>query len=176
MAIYRHFKDAAELADAVLAKVLDGLEADIPRAAGWQKRTEAWIRHIYRRLVETPQCAGGLSSGMGTSTAWIRASILLKEILEEGGFRGKALHEATFWITLSTGAFAQQTLAQPIAAHIDDALAAIHRLPPAEFERVASFVPDIPRVFTHSLDIVTERVMASVAAMHAQQQRRRTPG
>ncbi len=50
MAIYRHFRDGADLADAIFAEVLEGLSEEIPQDADWRVQVRSWMEAIYRRL------------------------------------------------------------------------------------------------------------------------------
>jgi AcrR family transcriptional regulator len=162
MAVYRYFEDAADLSDAILSRVLAGLRANIPASVSWRQQAASWIASVCERLVGTPQCVGMLTAPTGPPVAWIRATVLLKEILQAGGLQGKALSEATFWISLVTGGFAQQTLSRPIAAHIAATQSAIKRLSPPEIDQMSALAVDVPRVFNNALQIVTERMLASI--------------
>jgi AcrR family transcriptional regulator len=168
MAIYRHFKDGADLAEAIMSEVLDGLGAEIPQDDDWRVQVEAWVRGIYRRLVETPQCAVLLNTSTGLPLGWVRATAALRRILLAAGLRGAALSEAVFWISLTVAGFAQQTLSRPLSQRIEGALAAIASLDPEEAAEISDLTADLPRVFTHGLDILVERTLASVEALQVQ--------
>jgi AcrR family transcriptional regulator len=167
MAIYRHFRDGADLADAILAEVLDGLSEEIPRDGDWRVQVRSWMEAIYRRLVETPQSAGMLTTGNGLSVAWVRATVVLHRCLRAGGVDGTRLADAMFWVSLTVGGFAQLTLATPLATQIDGTIAAIDRLEPDEIAELASTVPEVPRMYNQAIEIMFERTLASIEMLIA---------
>jgi AcrR family transcriptional regulator len=162
MAIYRHFRDGADLADAIIAYVLDGLDEGIPRDADWRVQVRAWLEAIYRRLVETPQCVQMLITSRGLSVAWVRATLVLRRSLRAGGLQGRKLGEAVFWVSLTVGGFVQQMLATPLDKQIEGTIAAIDRLEPDERAEMSVVKAEVPEIFTHALDIMFERMLASI--------------
>jgi hypothetical protein len=90
---------------------------------------------------------------------------VLRRSLAAGGLRDAKLAEAVFWISLTVGGFAQQTLATPLANQIDGTIAAINRLDPEELGDMAPLAADVPRLYTHALDIMLERMLASIEMM-----------
>jgi AcrR family transcriptional regulator len=162
MAIYRHFADVTDLGHAIAERVLDGLEADIPADADWRDQARAWMVSIYRRLRETPQCAGLIGSGDKLAVAWMRAALVLQTILARSGLQGAQLSEAVFFVLLTVAGFARQTLVAPMPAQIDGTLAAIGRMPAEEAEAFAGFAADVPAICRDALDIMVEKILASV--------------
>jgi AcrR family transcriptional regulator len=171
MAIYRHFRDGADLADTILAAVLDGLDEEIPRDAEWRVQVRGWMEAVYRRLTETPQSAGMLTNSRGLSLAWLRASAVLRRCLAAGGLTDAPLAEAVFWVSLTVAGFAQQTLATPLATQIQGTIDAINRLSPAEIAELSSTTAEVPRMYTEANDIMFERTLASIEMLIAQQAR-----
>jgi AcrR family transcriptional regulator len=167
MAIYRHFRDGADLADAILARVLDGLSDEIPRDDDWRIQVRGWMAAIYRRLTETPQSAGMLTTSRGLSLAWVRATAVLQRCLMAGGLDGARLAEAVFWVSLTVAGFAQQTLATPLATQIEGTIDAINRLAPEESAELASTAAEVPRMYTEAIDIMFERTLASIELLIA---------
>jgi len=171
MAIYRHFRDGADLADAILAKVLDGLSEEIPRQADWRAQVRAWMEAIYRRLTETPQSVGMLTNSAGLSLAWVRASAVLQRCLAAGGLERAQLAEAVFWISLTVAGFAQQTLTTPLETQIQGTIDGINRLEPDEIAELSSTAAEVPRMYTQAIDIMFERTLASIEMLIAQKDR-----
>ena len=162
MAVYRHFRDGADLAESIVDRVLDGLSDEIPRDADWRGQVRAWMDAIYRRLVETPQTVELLTTVNGLSTAWIRASESLRLCLSAGGLRGPDLTDTTFWIALTVVGSARQMLAAPLARHVDDTLAAIRRLDPAGVTELSSLAGVVPGIYARAREIMLERTLASI--------------
>lgn len=165
MAIYRHFRDGADLADAIVEAVLDGFDTAIPANADWRTQVRAWMEGVYRRLVETPQCVEMLTTSSGLSLAWVRATAILRRNLVAGGLAEPQLSEAVFWISLTVAGFARQTLAIPIETQIAGTMAAIARLDPSEITELSDLTREVPRIYTHALDIMVERSLASIAML-----------
>jgi AcrR family transcriptional regulator len=162
MAIYRHFKDGADLADAILAKVLEGLSDEIPRDADWRTQVRAWMEGIYQRLVSTPQSIQMMTINRGPTVAWVRASVALRRSLADSGLKGPELAEAVFWVGVTVAGFVQQTLARPLPELIEATTAAINKLEPDEIVELAPLAVEVPRIFRQGFDIMIERTLASV--------------
>ena len=167
MAIYRHFRDGADLADTILARVLNGLSEEIPQDADWRVQVRGWMEAIYRRLTETPQSVGMLTNSSGLSLAWVRATAVLQRCLAAGGLEGAELAEAVFWVSLTVAGFAQQTLATPLATQIKGTIDAINRLEPGEIAELSSTAAEVPRMYTEAIDIMFERTLASIEMLIA---------
>jgi AcrR family transcriptional regulator len=171
MAIYRHFRDGADLADTILAKVLEGLSEEIPQQADWRVQVRGWMEAIYRRLTETPQSVSMLTNSHGLSLAWLRAAAVLRRCLAAGGLEGAELAEAVFWVSLTVAGFAQQTLATPLATQIEGTIDAINRLEPDEIAELSSTTGEVPRMYTQANDIMFARTLASIEMLIANKRR-----
>jgi AcrR family transcriptional regulator len=170
MALYRHFRDGADLSDAIVTEVLAGLGDEIPTNAEWSVQVRAWMEGLHRRLVETPQCVSMLNTGAGLSASWLRAAAVLRRSLAAGGLAGPALSEGVFWVSMAATGFAKQTLAGPMAAQVDGTIAAIRRLTPDEAAELDAFAADVPYIYSHAQEIMIERTLASVEALRARSQ------
>lgn len=167
MALYRHFRDGADLCDAIVTEVLAGLGDEIPTDAEWGVQVRAWMEGLHRRLVETPQCVGMLNTKSGLSPAWLRTAAVLRRSLAASGLSGPALSEGVFWVSMAATGFVKQTLTAPMAAQIDGTIEAIRRLGPAEAAELDAFAADVPHIYSHALEIMIERILASVEALRA---------
>jgi hypothetical protein len=147
--------------------VLEGFSEEIPRDADWRTQVRAWMEAIHRRLTETPQSVGMLTTSSGLSVAWVRATAVLRRCLRSGGLDGTQLADAVFWISLTVGGFAQLTLATPLATQIEGTIAAINRLEPEEIAELSSTAADVPRMYTQASDIMFERTLASIEMLMA---------
>lgn len=162
MAIYRHYASMADLTNAVMSEVLSGIEDEIPADADWRRQVGAWLRAVYRRLEETPQCVNMLSATNDLNIGWMRSTAILRTCLQKGGFQGRELTEAGFWVTTSLFGYANQALSFPIEDSIRKSLAALEKLPPAEAEQL-SFFPDALRyISTQGLDVIVARIISAL--------------
>src|SRR5262249_2294014 len=153
MAIYRHFRNGADLADAIVAEVLGGMADEIPHEADWRIQVRAWMAALYRRLLETPQCVGMLSTANGLTSGWMRAAAVLRRSLQAGGLEGRDLSEGVFWVSMAITGFARQTLTSPLDNQVKGTIEAIARLEPDEAAELAPFAADIGNVYANALDI-----------------------
>lgn len=165
MAMYGYFEDAADLTDAIVAKVLEGVGAEIPRDTDWRIQVRLWMNDVYDRLMATPQTVDMLSTANGLSTSWLSASAVLSRCLATAGWEGRQRSEALFWIAMTVIGFARQTLATPLAKQLQRtrngfaSLSASDRIDLAQLER------DIPEIYARSFDIMVERTLASLEFM-----------
>jgi len=162
MAVYRHFRNAADLSDAIMDKVLEGLVDEIPADADWRTQVRAWMEAMYRRLADVPQSVDLLNSTNGLCLAWVRSAEALRGSLTRAGLRDPTLTDTTFWIGLSVIGLAQFILRMPLETHISDAVGAIERLDPEGKSELAGVIGAMPRIYHESLSIVIDRVMDSL--------------
>jgi hypothetical protein len=165
MAIYRHFSDAGDLADAIIGAVLSDLDQEVSAHDDWRTQVRAWMAGLYKRLLATPQCGSMLTMANGLSTAWLRAAATLRRSLIKGGLEGRALSEAVFWIAMTVTGFARQTLVSPMTRQIEGTVSAMARLAPEEAAELAPFRENIPDIYVNALDIMLDRTIASVEAL-----------
>lgn len=168
MAIYRHFEDGADLADAILASVFEGLEDRIPPDGDWKEQTRAWMEDIYRRLLETPQCVEILNSSNGSSAAWMRTTAVLHRCLSTSGMDGPVLAEALFYISITMRGFVRQTVALPLDEAIIATIASIKRLPAEDQAYLLPVAEHYPAIYRHAVEFMVERTLASIEALRAQ--------
>jgi AcrR family transcriptional regulator len=162
MAIYRHYASMADLTNVVMSEVLSGIEDEIPADADWRQQVEAWLRAVYRRLEGTPQCVNMLSSTNDLNTGWMRSTAILRTCLQSGGFHGKELTEAGFWITTSLFGYAHQSLSFPIEESIRKSVAALEKLPPEEAEKLSFFPNALRYIATQGLDVIIVRIISAL--------------
>lgn len=167
MAVYGYFEDGNDLTDAIVAHVLDGLAAEIPREADWRLQARAWMSGIYRRLMELPQCVEMLSTSRGLPPAWMSATATLRRILVDAGLQGQALSEALFWISTTVAGFVRITLATPLEQQVAATVRTISRLEAGEAADLAPYADDVPAIFEQGLDIMLERTLASLEALRS---------
>ncbi len=165
MAVYRHFRDGADLAESIVETVLEGLSDEVPGGTDWRVQVEAWMDAIYRRLLETPQTLELLTTVNGLSTGWIRASESLRACLSAGGLRGIELTETTFWISMTVVGFARHMLAAPLSQHVADTVAAIRRFDPEGVTELSQLTSVVPGIYERAREIMLERTLASVEAL-----------
>lgn len=162
MAIYRHYAGMADLINAIMSEVLSGIDDEIPADLDWRLQVEAWLHAVYRRLEETPQCVSMLSATNDLSIGWMRSTAILRTCLERGGFQGKDLTEAGFWITTSLFGYANQALSFPIEESIRKSLAALEKLPPDEAERLSFFPHALRYISMQGSDVIFARIIAAL--------------
>jgi AcrR family transcriptional regulator len=169
MALYRHFKDGADLADAIVDEVLSGIGEEIPAQADWRTQVGAWMKVVYSRLLETPQCIGMMGTENGLSAAWMRAGAVLRRSLAAGGLTGPALSEAVFWVSMVMTGYLRLTLAAPAPAQVEGTLKGIEHLSPEEAAELEPLAKDIPRIMLNGLEIIVARTLASVDLLRDEQ-------
>ena len=167
MSLYRHFRSGADLAEAIVTKVLEGIEDEIPQDADWRTQVQAWMEAIYRRFLDMPQSVELLTNDNSLSLAWIRVAAGLRKSLVLAGLSGAKLSDAVFWILLSVVRFAQHAVATPMETQIGTTMAAIDRLDATEKADIASLADDVTRLYTHAVDIMFERTLDSVEVLIA---------
>ncbi len=167
MSLYRHFRSGAELAEAIVTKVLEGIEDEVPQNAGWRAQVQAWMKAIYRRFLDMPQSVELLTNDNSLSLSWVRVAAGLRKSLMLAGLSGTKLSDAVFWILLSVVRFAQHAVATPMETQIGSTMAAISRLEAAEKADLAPLVDDVPRLYTHAVEIMFERTLDSVEVLIA---------
>lgn len=165
MAVYRHFRDGADLTESIVDRVLDGLSDEIPADADWRAQVRAWMDAIYGRLIETPQLIELMTTVNGLSTAWMRASESLRSCLAAGGLKGQDLTDTTFWIALTVVGSARHMFAAPIAQQVEDTVAAIRRLDPDGTSELSGLIGAVPGIYERAREIMLERTLASVEAL-----------
>lgn len=162
MAIYRHFKDSADLADAILAQVLDGVGERASDEGDWRVLVRAWMDDVCQRLLETSQCVDILASTRGNSPAWMNATVSLRTALKKSGLPDRPLEEAMFWITLTLSGFAQRALATPLDEQIAGSISALENLEARDGVDFTATKVLIPEIFTDAREIMMKRMLASV--------------
>jgi AcrR family transcriptional regulator len=167
MSLYRHFRSGADLAEAIVTKVLEGIEDGIPQNADWRAQVQAWMDAIYRRFLDIPQSVELLTNDNSLSLGWIRVAAGLRKSLMVAGLSGAKLSDAVFWILLSVVRFAQHAVATPMETQIGTTMAAISRLEAAEKADLAPLVDDVSRLYTHAVEIMFERMLDSVEVLIA---------
>jgi AcrR family transcriptional regulator len=173
MALYRHFKDGADLADAIVDEALAGIGDEIPAQADWRTQVGAWMRVVYRRLLETPQCVAMMRTENGLPAAWMRAGAALRRALAGGGLTGPALSEAVFWVSMVMTGYVRLTLASPATAQVEGTLKGIEHLSPDEAAELEPLANDIPQIMLNGLEIIVARTLASVELLSDEQAGRR---
>ncbi len=165
MAVYRHFRDGADLAEAIVDRLLEGMSDEIPREGDWRTQLRAWIDVMYQRFTRTPQCIDLMTTANGLSTASIRASQALRGILAAAGVQDPELTRTTFWLSSSLVGYARHMLAAPVDIHIKGSIAAIERLDPEGTSELSKIAPNIPQLYADAREIMIERMLASVEAV-----------
>jgi AcrR family transcriptional regulator len=169
MALYRHFKDGADLADAIVDEVLSGIGDEIPTQLDWRAQVGVWMKAVYRRLLETPQCVGMMRTENGLSAAWMRAAAVLRRALAAGGLTGPALSEAVFWVSMVMTGYVRLTLASPAATQVEGTLKGIEHLSPDEAAELQPLAEDLPHIMLNGLEIIVARTLASVELLRDEQ-------
>jgi AcrR family transcriptional regulator len=167
-ALYRHFENLDELLDAILAKVLGGVELGLRRRARWPQQLRDWMTAVRRHLLHYPALLPLLGRRGRTSPAWLDAVAAMVAILERAGLRGAALARTQLWIAETTIALVIQEAALSLPDQIRGARASLVEMSP---EGRAALSPLIPHLVglrgEEFFAFVTDRTIAAVADLTA---------
>jgi TetR/AcrR family transcriptional regulator, tetracycline repressor protein len=97
MAIYNYFANRDALLQAVTEAMMAGLE--LPPASGtWEQQLAAWATSVRAHFRRYPHLIHLLSWEGHASTAWLKHSALIIELLAAAGIEGRELARLTLWV------------------------------------------------------------------------------
>lgn len=99
MALYTYFGNRDELMQALSARLLEGLQIQIPDEATPLERIMTWAYAVRQYCLDHPQLIALLVwEGGRSSAAWLNRSSPLFAAVEALGFEGEALGRAMLWL------------------------------------------------------------------------------
>jgi AcrR family transcriptional regulator len=167
-ALYRHFASLDELVDAVLARVLGGVELEIRRRAAWPEQVLDWMTSLRSHLLRYPAVLPLLGRRGRTSPAWLDVASVLIGILEHAGLSGAVLARAYLWVLETTCGIAMQEASLPLPEQIENARASLSEMSPEGRARMAKLGSHLMRLDADAFfAFVADRTIAALAALVA---------
>jgi AcrR family transcriptional regulator len=145
-ALYRHFDNLDELFDAVLGKILGGVELEIRRRAGWTEQIRDWMTSLRNHLLRYPAALRIIGRRGRTSPAWLDAVSSQIEILESAGLSGAMLARTHLWVTETTMGLVMQEASLPLSEQIEGARASLAEMSDEGRARLEPLVPHLSRL------------------------------
>lgn len=172
MSLYRHVRSKDELLSALVTRVLERLDFELPPRGPWTEQAAAWMHALRNQLRESPAVVSILMQHGHYTPALLRATNTLLRILREAGFDRRGAVRAwreIMWSTLGFvsaeirgPAFSPSFYMQTIGEAQRTAVAALR---PEDFAEVAAHMPhllarDLDDVFAH----IVKHLLAGLAA------------
>lgn len=166
-ALYRHFSKLDDLLDAVLGRVLGGVELEIRWRAPWPEQIRDWMTSVRGHLLRYPAVLPLLGRRGRTSPAWLDAVSALIGILEGAGLAGAELARAHLWIVETTMGIVVQEASLSIPEQIESARASVAQMSAEGRAHLAPLLPHLARLdgdafFTFVSDRTLEALVAVV--------------
>jgi AcrR family transcriptional regulator len=168
MSLYRHVRSKDELLSAVVARVLERLDFELPKRGPWTEQAAAWMHSLRDQLRQSPAVVSILMQHGHYTPALMRATNTLLRILREAGFDRRAAVRAwreIMWSTLGFvaaeirgPAFSPSFYMQTIGEAQRTAAAALR---PEDFAEVAAHMPHL---LTRDLDDVFANIVKHLLA------------
>ena len=99
MAIYNYFANRDELMQAVTQRLMADCRVEVSSEAPWRERITAWANAVRAHFRRHPYLVNFLTFGEHYSVAWLTTSAQIPEALTSAGLEGRALAQASSWIT-----------------------------------------------------------------------------
>ena len=145
-ALYRHFESLDELLDAVLGRILGGVELEIRPRAAWPEQIRDWMTSLRQQLLRYPAALRIIGRRGRTSPAWLDAVSAQIEILERAGLSGAELARTQLWITETTVGLVMQEASLTLPDQIEAARASLEEMSPEGRARLESLMPHLARL------------------------------
>ena len=170
-ALYRHFESLDALLDAVLGRILGGVELEIRRRAAWPEQIRDWMTSLRSHLLRYPAALRIIGRRGRTSPAWLDAVSSQIEILERAGLSGGALARTHLWITETTMGLVMQEASLTLPDQIEAARASLEEMSPEGRARLAPLMPHLARLRADAFfAFATDRVIAALVELVERQQ------
>lgn len=162
-ALYRHFESLDELLDAVLARILGGVELDIRARAAWPEQLRDWMTSLRRQLLRYPAALRIIGRRGRTSPAWLDAVSSQIRILECAGLSGAALARTQLFVIETTMGLVMQEASLTLPEQIEAARASLPGMTPEGRARFEPLVPHLARLRADSFfAFAADRTVAAV--------------
>lgn len=172
MSLYRHIRSKDELLSALVAKVIERLDLDVPKRGLWMEQAAAWMHALRNQLRRSPAVVPILMQHGHYTPALLRATNRLLGVLRAAGFDRREAVRAWREIMWTTLGFTSAEIRGPafspsfyMQAMGDAQRAAADTLRPEDFAEVAAHMPhlltrDLDEVFAH----IVKHLLAGLAA------------
>ena len=168
MSLYRHVRSKDDLLSAMVAKVLVGLDFELPASGTWTDRLAAWMHSLRDHLRRSPQVVSILMQHGHYAPALLRATNTLLCILRDAGFEGRDAARACREIMWSTLGFVSAEVRGPTfsPSFYVQALRTLDRGDgqPLRSEDVAEVAAHLPYLLTRDLDDVFSAIVRHLLA------------
>ncbi|MCF2533587.1 TetR/AcrR family transcriptional regulator [Yinghuangia soli] len=173
MALYRYFPDRDDLLHAVADRVAADMRFDRPAGATWQEQLRQWMLLSLDHLQPYPQLLPYIASTR--KPAWLPSFIVLTEILQPLGLDDEDVALAVALI--GTTIVGHATLAaqrRPVGEMLPTLHEALRAETPADQQRVAPVLDQLPNAFTRLYDVVIDNTIAAIEALAGKSPARRS--
>ena len=165
-ALYRHFASLDALLDAVLGRILGGVELEIRRRAPWPEQIRDWMTSLRRHLLRYPAALPIIGRRGRTSPSWLDVVAVQIGILEGAGLSGAELARTQLWITETTMGLVMQEASIALPEQIDGARASLAEMSPEGRARLEPLVPHLARLRADAFfAFAAERTLASLVEL-----------
>ncbi|MGH7893792.1 MAG: TetR/AcrR family transcriptional regulator [Candidatus Binatia bacterium] len=176
MSLYRHVRSKDDLQKAIVARVLEGLDLDLPARGSWTERAAAWMHSLRGQLLRSPAVVSILMQHGHYAPALLRATNLLLRILRDAGFEGPDAVRASREVMWSTLGFVSSEIRGPTfsPSFYVQAVRSLDRggAGGLRSEDVAEVAAHMPYLLTRDLDevfgAIVRHLLAGLAAERAE--------
>jgi len=163
-ALYRHFASVDDLLDAVLGRVLGGVELEIRRNARWPAQIRDWMTSLRNHLLRYPAVLTLIGRRGRTSPAWLDAVAVQVAILKSVGLRGARLARAHLWVTETTIGMVMLEASLSLPDQIRGARASLSGMSETGRALLAPLMPELAALDADALfAFVVDRTVAALA-------------
>ena len=163
-ALYRHFASVDDLLDAVLGRVLGGVDLEIRRNARWPAQIRGWMTSLRNHLLRYPAVLTLIGRRGRTSPAWLDAVAVQVGILKSVGLRGAQLARAHLWVTETTIGVVMLEASLSLPDQIRGARASLLGMSETGRALLAPLMPELAALDADALfEFVVDRTVAALA-------------
>jgi TetR/AcrR family tetracycline transcriptional repressor len=165
-ALYRHFESLDELLDAVLGRILGGVELAIRSRATWPQQIRDWMASLRGQLLRYPAALRIIGRRGRTSPSWLDAVSSQIEILERAGLSGAELARTHLWITETTMGLVMQEASLTLPDQIEAARASLAEMSAEGRARLEPLMPHLARLRADAFfGFAADRTIAAVVEL-----------
>jgi AcrR family transcriptional regulator len=165
-ALYRHFESLDDLLDAVLGRILSGVDLAIRRRAAWPEQIRDWMTSLRNHLLRYPAALPIIGRRGRTSPSWLDAVSSQIAILERAGLAGAELARTHLWITETTMGLVMQEASLTLADQIEGARASLAEMSAEGRARLEPLMPHLARLRADAFfAFAADRTIASLVEL-----------
>lgn len=165
-ALYRHVGSHDELLDGVLGLVLEGIRVETRSRASWRTQVRDWMKSVRAQLLRYPAVVPLIGRRGRTSPAWLDATSVLLEVLENAGLRGGKLARAHLWVAESTMGCVLTEVGMPFTQQVEAARKALPEMSEEPRRRYAVLLSHLEAIDEDAFfAFVADRTIAGVEGL-----------